>query len=93
MTTKPRTEVKVQTQQQQNRPSFPAGIAMDPACCAADEFVAMFPTRLALERWMRGGDIPHVFSSRRNAPVRAAWYDQAQRDFQCWLEDGGFHAE
>jgi hypothetical protein len=82
----------VQTQQDQNRYPFPAQIATDLACQTADEYVAVFPTRLALARWMRGGDIPHVFSSTRDVPVRAAWYDQAQRHFQSWLEDGGFHA-
>jgi hypothetical protein len=34
-----------------------------------------------------------VFSSTRNVPMRAAWYAQAQRHFQSWLEDGGFHAD
>jgi hypothetical protein len=53
----------------------------------------MFPTQMALARWTRGGDIPHVFSATRHAPLRTAWFAQAQRDFQSWLEDGGFHAE
>jgi hypothetical protein len=83
----------VQIQQKQNRQPLSAGIASDQAHRPADEYVAVFPTRLALARWMRGGDIPHVFTSTRNVPVRAVWYDQAQRHFQSWLEDGGFHAE
>jgi hypothetical protein len=83
----------VQTQEGQNSYPFRARTATDLACRPADEYVAVFPTRLALERWMRGGDIPHVFSSTRNVPMRASWYDQAQRHFQSWLEDGGFHAE
>jgi hypothetical protein len=37
------------------------------------DYVAMFPTRLALARWMQGGDIPHVFSSTARS-LRAAWY-------------------
>jgi hypothetical protein len=60
---------------------------------AAEDYVAVFPTRLALARWTRGGDIPHVFSSARHAPMRAAWYAHAQRQFQAWLEAGGFHAD
>ncbi|WP_296949136.1 hypothetical protein [uncultured Massilia sp.] len=56
----------------------------------AREHAAIFPTRLALARWTRGGDIPHVFASD-NQPLRAAWYAQAQRGFQGWLESGGFH--
>lgn len=83
----------MQTQQNQNGHPFPARTATDLASRTADEQVAVFPTRLALARWMRGGDIPHVFTSTRDVPVRAAWYDQAQHDFQSWLEDGGFHAE
>jgi hypothetical protein len=83
----------VQTQQEQNGYPFPARTVSDLASRMADDYVAMFPTRLALARWMQGGDIPHVFSSTRDVPVRAAWYDQAQLDFQSWLEHGGFHAE
>jgi hypothetical protein len=59
----------------------------------AADYVAAFPTRLALARWTRGGDIPHVYSTTRNIPTRAAWYAQAERQFQAWLEKGGFHAE
>ena len=51
---------------------------------------ALFPTRLALARWTRGGDVPHVFATA-SQPLRAAWYGQAQREFQHWLEAGGFH--
>jgi hypothetical protein len=50
-------------------------------------------TRLALERWTTGGDIPHVYSYTRYVPTRAAWYAQAQNHFEAWLENGGFHAE
>jgi hypothetical protein len=59
----------------------------------AAEHVAAFPTSLALARWTRGGDIPHVFGSTRNVPMRAAWYARAQNQFQAWLENGGFHGE
>jgi hypothetical protein len=80
----------VQIEQQQNRLPFPAALARQGS--AAAEHVALFPTRLALARWMQGGDIPHVISSDHDVPMRAAWYAQAQNDFQAWLEDGGFHA-
>ena len=50
---------------------------------------AQFPTRLALARWTRGGNTPHLQSAAR-LPLRAAWFDRAQRDFQAWLEQGGF---
>jgi hypothetical protein len=57
----------------------------------AQEYAAIFPTRLALARWTRGGDIPHVHCFEHQLPMRAAWYEQAQRRFQAWLETGGFH--
>jgi hypothetical protein len=57
----------------------------------AQHHVSLLPTRLALARWTRGGDIPHVLASERNMPMRAAWYAQAQRNFMDWLEAGGFH--
>lgn len=66
---------------------------MERTCHVASEYAAVLPTRLALARWTRGGDTPHVFASAHNVPMRAAWYGQAQRQFQAWLEDGGFHAE
>jgi hypothetical protein len=50
---------------------------------------AQFPTRLALARWTRGGNTPHLQANAK-APLRAAWFDRAQRDFQAWLEQGGF---
>jgi hypothetical protein len=56
----------------------------------AREHAALFPTRLALARWTRGGDIPHVFAAE-NKPLRAAWFDHAQHALQSWFEDGGFH--
>ena len=49
---------------------------------------ALFPTRLALSRWQHGGHIPHL---HYGAPaLRAAWYATARRDFQAWLDRGGF---
>jgi hypothetical protein len=49
---------------------------------------ALFPTRLALARWMSGSDLPHVHHA--HPPLRAAWLAKAQRDFQAWLDRGGF---
>jgi hypothetical protein len=54
----------------------------------AREHSALFPTKLALARWAGGVD-PHACSSSR-LPLRAAWYAQAQRNFQAWLDEGGF---
>ncbi len=49
---------------------------------------ALFPTRLALSRWQHGGNIPHL---HHGAPaLRAAWYAASRRDFQAWLDRGGF---
>jgi hypothetical protein len=50
---------------------------------------SQFPTRLALARWTCGGSVPHL-NSEVSPPLRAAWFDRAQRDFQAWLEQGGF---
>lgn len=50
---------------------------------------AHFPTRLALARWTSGGNAPHLLGYS-NPPLRAAWFARAQRDFQAWLEKGGF---
>jgi hypothetical protein len=49
---------------------------------------ALFPTRLALARWMSGSDLPNMHYA--HPPLRAAWLAKAQRDFQAWLDKGGF---
>lgn len=54
----------------------------------AREQSALFPTRLALARWTSGAEPPHLAIG--HPPVRAAWLAQAQRDFQAWLDAGGF---
>ena len=54
---------------------------------------ALFPTRLALSRWQHGGHIPHLHhggTSDTTCALRAAWYAAARRDFQAWLDRGGF---
>jgi hypothetical protein len=53
----------------------------------AREQSAIFPTRLALARWMSGDEPVSHFS---HPPLRAAWLAKAQRDFQAWLDGGGF---
>jgi hypothetical protein len=84
----------VHIEQRQNRGPFHRATTPSRYYRPANDYVAAFPTRLALARWTRGGDIPHVYSSTRNVPtMRAAWYAQAQSQFQAWLEKGGFHAE
>lgn len=69
--------------------------AVDPAERAeiARFHAALFPTRLALSRWQHGGDIPHLRhgeASHAAPALRAAWYAAARRDFQAWLDLGGF---
>jgi len=83
----------VHIEQEKNRYPLRGKDSTEHASHVASEYAAVFPTRLALARWTRGGDTPHVFASAHNVPMRAAWYGQAQRQFQAWLEDGGFHAD
>jgi hypothetical protein len=49
---------------------------------------ALFPTRLAIARWTSGAD--PLRSHLAQPPARAAWLAAAQRDFQAWLDGGGF---
>jgi hypothetical protein len=55
----------------------------------AREHSALFPTKLALARWTSGSSQPHLHTGD-GLPLRAAWLAQAQRDFQAWLDHGGF---
>ena len=71
--------------------TLPSFTATSRGTTVAQTHVSLFPTRLALARWTRGGDIPHVHASERNMPMRAAWFAQAERHFLAWLESGGFH--
>lgn len=80
--------MQIEKKQFRNTPLAPAATSC--GVQVAREHAALFPTRLALARWTRGGDIPHVFAAE-NKPVRAAWFDHAQRALQSWFEDGGFH--
>ena len=63
-------------------------VALDRTTIAREQ-AALFPTRLALARWSMGGDFPHLHSGAK-LPVRAAWYAQATRNFQEWIDCGGF---
>jgi hypothetical protein len=54
----------------------------------AREHSALFPTKLALARWTSGSRQPHLHMDV--LPLRAAWVAKAQRDFQAWLDHGGF---
>ena len=49
---------------------------------------ALFPTRLPLARWQNGGHLPHLHSGE--PALRAVWFATARRDFQAWLDRGGF---
>jgi hypothetical protein len=57
----------------------------------AQRHLIALPTQLALMRWTRGGDVPHVPAPGRDVPKRAIWYGHLQNDFQAWLAAGGFH--
>lgn len=81
--------MQIEKKQNQSTPSSFA--ATSSGTKVAQEYAALFPTRLALARWTRGGDIPHVHCFEHQLPMRAAWYEQGQRQFQAWLEAGGFH--
>jgi hypothetical protein len=81
----------VQIEKKQNHSTPSSLAAKSSGTKVAEEYAAIFPTRLALARWTRGGDIPHVHCFEHQLPMRATWYAQAQRQFQAWLEAGGFH--
>jgi hypothetical protein len=87
----PNHEANVQIEKKQNRSTPSSFAAKSSGTKVAQEYAATFSTRLALARWTRGGDIPHVHCFEHQLPMRAAWYEQAQRRFQDWLEAGGFH--
>jgi len=73
---------------QGNSTPFPSATSGDAP--AANAHAALFSAQLALARWMHGGDVPHVFACSRSIG-RAAWYAEAQAQFQSWLDAGGFH--
>lgn len=81
----------MQIEKKQNHSTSSSSPAKSSGTKVAQEYAAIFPTRLALARWTHGGDIPHVHCFEHQLPMRAGWYGQAQRQFQSWLEAGGFH--
>jgi hypothetical protein len=89
----PNHEANVQIEKKQNHSTPSSLAAKSSGTKVAEEYAAIFPTRLALARWTRGGDIPHVHCFEHQLPMRAAWYAQAQRQFQAWLEAGGLHRD
>ena len=81
----------MQIEKKYSSSTLPSFTATSHGATVAQEHLSLFPTQLALARWTRGGDIPHVHTSERNMPMRAAWYADAQDHFLAWLEMGGFH--
>jgi hypothetical protein len=81
----------VQIEKKYSYSTLPSLTATSHGATVAQEHLSLFPTQLALARWTRGGDIPHVHTSECHMPIRAAWYAQAQNHFVAWLEAGGFH--
>jgi hypothetical protein len=81
----------VQIEKKHCSSTLPAFTAMRPDTTVAHDHASLFPTQMALARWTRGGDIPHVHAAEQNMPMRSAWYAQAQQRFQDWLDAGGFH--
>ena len=78
----------VNTSQDASHAVTPASVKAMRLSLARSQTV-MFPTRLALARWTRGGNVPHLHGQAA-VPLRAAWFARVQGDFQAWLEAGGF---
>jgi hypothetical protein len=66
----------------------PESATLDRTTVALEKF-ALYPTRLAMARWASVGDLSPLHGND-SLPLRAAYYAQAQRDFQAWLDRGGF---
>ena len=57
----------------------------------AIEQAALHSTRLAIARWRSGNAFPQRQVDAALRPsVQAAWYAETQKNFQRWLECGGF---
>jgi len=80
--------VQIEQNQSDSNPSPSAVTSGDAPVAHAHS--ALFPAQMALARWMYGGDVPHDFACTRSIG-RAAWYAEAQGQFQAWLDAGGFH--
>jgi hypothetical protein len=69
---------------------FPASQAEAHALIALEQS-ALYVARLAIARWINGSSDPSAPApSPDPAEPRAAWYAQAQQNFQEWLGRGGF---
>jgi hypothetical protein len=84
-------EAKVQIEKRVNVSILPVPSMAGNDFPVAQQHLATLPTRLAMMRWTRGGDIPHPPAPPREMWRRAAWYGGLQNGFQSWLKDGGFH--
>jgi hypothetical protein len=80
----------VHTDTQPTQASLSLAVDPDERRQLARFHAALFPTRLALARWQHGGNLPHMGGSHATPALRAAWYATARRDFQAWLDRGGF---
>jgi hypothetical protein len=85
-------EAKVQIEKKPSMSIFPVPPLTGHEFPVAQQHLADLPTRLALMRWTRGGDIPHPPAPPREMWRRATWYGSLQNEFQAWLTAGGFHA-
>jgi hypothetical protein len=81
----------VQIEKQNSSDLAPGSVAGSHDPRIAQRHLIALPARLALMRWTRGGDIPHIPAPGRDVAKRAAWYGRMQEDFQSWLAAGGFH--
>ncbi|TFW32055.1 hypothetical protein [Massilia horti] len=70
-------------------PTFKVTSSMEDRTRIAHEQSALLSTRLALARWSTGGQEPQL-TGHGDLLLRAVWYDQAERNFQAWLDAGGF---
>jgi hypothetical protein len=78
----------VHTEAQPTQGLFPPSATPAERRQIARNHAALFPATLALARWQHGGHLPHRHCGEPG--LRAAWFAEARRDFQAWLERGGF---
>jgi hypothetical protein len=52
---------------------------------------ALQAAQLVIARWTQASRFPHLHTvASLGASVQARWYARAQKDFQAWLDRGGF---
>lgn len=55
------------------------------------ELAAIFAAERAIARWVSGkSNVPMPTAPPAREPARARWYAQVQKNFQEWLDRGGF---